>query len=1607
MLTGLLNAGVTRIFVVVVAVVASLMFAALVARAQDAAILYGENGTGAVAFFSATSPEGDEVGVSLEGVDGGDFRIDGGALRFKSSPDFENPTDADGNNEYEVTVRSTDVRPDGAKGAAPTSTLDVVVTVTNVEEAGTATIDWRQPEVTTALAAVARDPDHIVGAATFEWSVPKVSRPTLTNDSHWQDPGAANNDATYTPTADDEGKYLRVKATYDDMEGGDKVAYVRSGFQVRAEVEDGENDPPVFDGDTDDRDIAEDADVGDAVGNPVVATDPNDLDGGKLTYTIDAASADAGSFSIDKRTGQVRVVKALDHEAGDGMYVITVVATDPSGGTDTIPVTIMATDVDEAPSVKGKDAATDPATSHKVNEDANLLDEADLGDAVKYLAVATDVGDVVSLSLDGDDAPAFELVDIDGTGVGVVYRLSFKAAPNFESPTDANKDNAYRVKVVAKDDAGHNSKTDVTVTVTNLDEYGKVSLSSIQPGVGTALTATLKDPDGGETDIRWQWSSWPTRDGVFFEDIEGATSASYTPTAGDPADDEDTGDIGNYLRVTVTYNDAQGPDDTSTTDVIENQREEMATSDNAVREAPETNNAPELPAGVAVDVKESVAGGGNVGDPVKATDDDDDVLTYSLSGGADKDAFGIVPASGQITVGDDTKLDYETRTSYMVEVKAEDPFGMSDTVTVTITVTDVDEAPVLEGDAAVDGYAENGTGPVATYTAPDPEGGSVGWSLEGVDAGDFTIDGGVLRFKSGPDYERATDEGRDNEYRVTVRATDVRPAGAKGAAPTSKLAVVVKVTNVEEAGTATIDWRQPEVTTALAAVARDPDHIVGAATFEWSVPKVSRPTLTNDSHWQDPGAANNDATYTPTADDEGKYLRVKATYDDMEGGDKVAYVRSGFQVRAEVEDGENDPPVFDGDTDDRDIAEDADVGDAVGNPVVATDPNNLDGGKLTYTIDAASADAGSFSIDKRTGQVRVAKALDHEAGDGMYVITVVATDPSGGTDTIPVTIMATDVDEAPSVKGKDAATDPATSHKVNEDANLLDEADLGDAVKYLAVATDVGDVVSLSLDGDDAPAFELVDIDGTGVGVVYRLSFKAAPNFESPTDANKDNAYRVKVVAKDDAGHNSKTDVTVTVTNLDEYGKVSLSSIQPGVGTALTATLKDPDGGETDIRWQWSSWPTRDGVFFEDIEGATSASYTPTAGDPADDEDTGDIGNYLRVTVTYNDAQGPDDTSTTDVIENQREEMATSDNAVREAPETNNAPEFLASVAVDVKESVAGGGNVGDPVKATDDDDDVLTYSLSGGADKDAFGIVPASGQITVGDDTKLDYETRTSYMVEVKAEDPFGMSDTVMVTITVTDVDEAPVPVIKFLLISGMTAVDYAENGTGPVETYTAQGRGGAIITWSVAGADAGDFTIDGGGVLRFKISPDFENPKDADGNNEYSVTVEATDGTNSDMLKVDVTVTDVVENVAPEFAADTAYRRVAENTAAGENIGAPVAATDADEGDTLAYMLGGADADSFSIDASTGQLMTKAELDYETKSSYTVEVTVTDAAGESDTIMGTINITDMGLDNAYDANENGEIDTDEILEAIGDYFNDSITLEEILAVIGLYFSQ
>ncbi len=100
---------------------------------------------------------------------------------------------------------------------------------------------------------------------------------------------------------------------------------------------------------------------------------------------------------------------------------------------------------------------------------------------------------------------------------------------------------------------------------------------------------------------------------------------------------------------------------------------------------------------------------------------------------------------------------------------------------------------------------------------------------------------------------------------------------------------------------------------------------------------------------------------------------------------------------------------------------------------------------------------------------------------------------------------------------------------------------------------------------------------------------------------------------------------------------------------------------------------------------------------------------------------------------------------------------------------------------------------------------------------------------------------------------------------------------------------------------------------------------------------------------------------NSPPQFpSTETGNRTVSENEAAGQNIGSPVAATD-DDNDALTYFLGGTDAGLFDIVDTSGQLQTKAALDYESKSAYTVTVTATDPSGLADEITVTIDIIDV----------------------------------------------
>ena len=226
-----------------------------------------------------------------------------------------------------------------------------------------------------------------------------------------------------------------------------------------------------------------------------------------------------------------------------------------------------------------------------------------------------------------------------------------------------------------------------------------------------------------------------------------------------------------------------------------------------------------------------------------------------------------------------------------------------------------------------------------------------------------------------------------------------------------------------------------------------------------------------------------------------------------------------------------------------------------------------------------------------------------------------------------------------------------------------------------------------------------------------------SPNYETATGGGEEgasNTYTVTVIATDADSVASEEDVTVEVTNVEEAGKVTLDKVAPYPGVILTATHTDPDMGVSDREWQWSR-STRENGSYTDIEDAEADAYTPTSDD---------VGYYLRATISYDDGEGDDKSA-----------RATSANKVQSINSPNDTPAFLdqdpdtAGVQNDtaartIGENADAGANVGAPIAAKDDDSDILTYTL-GGTDVDSFKIDAATGQISVGADTKLDFETK------------------------------------------------------------------------------------------------------------------------------------------------------------------------------------------------------------------------------------------------------------------------------------------
>ena len=263
-------------------------------------------------------------------------------------------------------------------------------------------------------------------------------------------------------------------------------------------------------------------------------------------------------------------------------------------------------------------------------------------------------------------------------------------------------------------------------------------------------------------------------------------------------------------------------------------------------------------------------------------------------------------------------------------------------------------------------------------------------------------------------------------------------------------------------------------------------------------------------------------------------------------------------------------------------------------------------------------------------------------------------------------------------------------------------------------------------------------------------------------------------------------------------------------------------------------------------------------------------------------------------------------------PTYNNAPTISSAATFSAAENQTAIGSV----TATDADGDSLTYSISGSEIN-----ISSSGVLTFA--TAPDYETKNSYTATVTVSDGTDLA-TQSITVSITDGDDTTANVAP--TISSAATFSAAENQTA-IGSVTATDADGDSLTYSISGSE---INISSSGVLTFATAPDYETK------NSYTATVTVSDGTDLATQSITVNVTGNAQaiNQAPVITSSDTFSLAENNTAIGS-----VTASDAD-GDSLTYSISGSEINI----SSSGVLTFASAPDYETKNSYTANITVSD---------------------------------------------------------------
>ena len=521
------------------------------------------------------------------------------------------------------------------------------------------------------------------------------------------------------------------------------------------------------------------------------------------------------------------------------------------------------------------------------------------------------------------------------------------------------------------------------------------------------------------------------------------------------------------------------------------------------------------------------------------SDVDGDTLTVNftpISGPAN----GTLSVNGVGSFSYTPDADFNGTDSFIYEVSDAD--GLVARATVVITVTAVNDAPVLPNDRTVS-VSENTT-LVGTFAGVDPDGDTITYSLVGDDEGLFIIDSstGEVTFASAPNFETPLDVDGDNAYEITVVATD----DGTGAL-TNRQNIRVIVTDSDEFAVT-----EPVDSDATA------NQVVENAAEGTSVGLTAQAV--------DLDATNNTITYTLTSNPDNLFQIDVNTGEVTTLGsiDRETHgaVRS-ITVEAASSDGSTATASFDIVIDDANelavgpvtdvdnavnaVDENAAVGTVVGIVANATD---ADATNNTVAYSLSNNDGGRFQIDAVTGQITVAGNIDFETDGATRNIVVRAEGSDGSFSEQMFTVAINDVNEAPTVSLAGVVFSLPEGVDTTGGVRIAD----------ILVSDDALGTNTLSLSGIDAGVFEII-------GNELRLRSGTNLDFESLSQ------YDVNVEVNDqnlEANPNDAVSHTLNVTDVDDVAPVidagqqfvisanSSGGTNVGIVTATDADTVDP-----------------------------------------------------------------------------------------------------------------------------------------------------------------------------------------------------------------------------------------------------------------------------------------------------------------------------------------------------------------------------------------------------------------------------------------------------------------